>query len=129
MNRRSFGPPTISKGSTSSFPYVFAKTVYYDPREDGPVLAASQTGLNLVLQPSVGKPSDRDCSSAGERDLLSVSYTPTVNPITGAEDWSGMLTQMPVNEIAFCQSADSRLYAGFAQNYLMSFFPAAYPRW
>lgn len=120
---------TDSRWQYGPFPYVFAKTVYYDPREDGPVLAASQTGLNLVLKPSVGKPSDRDCSSAGERDLLSVSYTPTVNPITGAEDWSGMLTQMPVNEIAFCQSADSRLYAGFAQNYLMTYFPAAYPRW
>ena len=36
---------------------------------------------------------------------------------------------MPVNELAFCQSAESRLYAGFAQNYLMTYFPAAYPRW
>jgi hypothetical protein len=34
-----------------------------------------------------------------------------------------------VNELAFCQSADSRLYAAFAQNYLMTYFPAAYPRW
>ena len=120
---------TDSRWQYGPFPYVFAKTVYYDPREDGPVLAASQTGLNLILQPSVGKPSDRDCSSAGERDLLSVSYTPTINPQNGAEDWSNMLMQIPVNEIAFCQSADSRLYAGFAQNYLMTYFPAAYPRW
>ena len=40
-----------------------------------------------------------------------------------------MLSQFPVNELAFCQSAESRLYAGFAQNYLMTYFPAAYPRW
>jgi len=38
-------------------------------------------------------------------------------------------SQYPVNELAFCQSAESRLYAGFAQNYLMTYFPAAYPRW
>jgi hypothetical protein len=36
---------------------------------------------------------------------------------------------MPVNELAFCQSAESRLYSGFAQNYLMTYLPAAYPRW
>jgi hypothetical protein len=111
------------------FPRVFSKTIYYDPREEGPVLAASQTGLNLILQPSEGRPSDRDCASEGGASLLSVVFTPTVNPVTGAEDWSGMAGLFPRNEIAFCQSADSRLYAGFAQNFLMTYFPAAYPRW
>ena len=111
------------------FPTVFSKTVYYDPREEGPVLATTKSGLNLILQPSVGRPSDRDCDGDGGTPLVSVSFTPTVNPVTGAEDWGGMLGQLPMNEIAFCQSADSRLYAGFAQNYLMTYFPAAYPRW
>jgi tetratricopeptide (TPR) repeat protein len=111
------------------FPQAFSKTIYYDPREDGPVLAATQNGLNLVLQPSAGRPSRRDCAADSVTPLASVSYTPTVNPVTGAEDWSGMLSQFPVNEIAFCQSADSRLYAAFAQNFLMTYFPAAYPRW
>jgi hypothetical protein len=111
------------------FPTPFSKTVYYDPREDGPVLAASQTGLNLILQPSEGRPSDRDCASEGAAPLSSVSFTPTINPITGAEDWGGMAGLFPQNEIAFCQSADSRLYSAFAQNYLMTYFPAAYPRW
>jgi hypothetical protein len=39
------------------------------------------------------------------------------------------LDALPRNEIAFCQSAESRLYAGFVQNFLMTYFPAAYPRW
>jgi hypothetical protein len=111
------------------FPAAFSKTIYYDPREEGPVLAASETGFNLILQPSEGRPSDRDCDEDGAPPLASVSFSPSLDPVTGAEDWSGMLGQLPRNEIAFCQSADSRLYAGFAQNYLMTYFPAAYPRW
>src|SRR5688572_10218534 len=104
------------------FPRAFSKTVYYDPREEGPVLAASQTGLNLILQPSEGRPSDRDCDEDGVPPLASVTFAPSIDPTTGAEDWGGMLGQLPRNEIAFCQSADSRLYAGFAQNYMMTYF-------
>jgi hypothetical protein len=110
------------------FPTPFAKTIYYDPREEGPVLAATQAGSNLVLQPSIGRPSRRDCQSDGDTGLVSVSFAPTSNP-DGSESWGGIVARLPVNEIAFCQSADSRLYAGFAQNYLMTYFPAAYPRW
>jgi tetratricopeptide (TPR) repeat protein len=113
-------------------PFVpqFAKTIYYDPREEGPVLATTEAGVNLVLQPSVGRPTNRNCAAGdGQTPLTSVSFSPSIDPTTGAEDWSGMLSQLPVNEIAFCQSAQSRLYAGFAQNYLMTYFPAAYPRW
>lgn len=104
------------------FPTAFSKTIYYDPREEGPVLAASETGSNLILQPSEGRPSDRDCQGDGERPLLSLQLSMDV-PL------EEFLRQVPYNEIAFCQSADSRLYAGFAQNYLMTYFPAAYPRW
>jgi hypothetical protein len=110
------------------FPTPFAKTIYYDPREEGPVLAATQAGSNLVLQPSIGRPSRRDCQSDGDTGLVSVSFAPTSNP-DGSESWGGIVALLPVNEIAFCQSADSRLYAGLAQNYLMTYFPAAYPRW
>jgi hypothetical protein len=110
------------------FPTPFSKTIYYDPREEGPVLAATQTGSNLILQPSIGRPSRRDCRSDGDTGLVSVSFAPTLNA-DGSESWGGIVALLPVNEIAFCQSADSRLYAGFAQNYLMTYFPAAYPRW
>jgi tetratricopeptide (TPR) repeat protein len=119
---------TDSRWQYGPYPRVFSKTIYYDPREDGPVLAASQTGLNLILQPSEARPSDRDCQSGGGASLASVSFSPTLNP-DGSENWGGIAGQLPQNEIAFCQSADSRLYAGFAQNYLMTYFPVAYPRW
>jgi tetratricopeptide (TPR) repeat protein len=107
------------------FPSKFAKTIYYDPREEGPVLATTRDGVNLVLQPSYGRPTSRNCDGGGGgRPLMSGLIVESANS-TSADS----LAQFAVNEIAFCQSAESRLYAGFAQNYLMTYFPAAYPRW
>ncbi len=99
------------------YPQRFAKTVYYDPREEGPVLATVKDGVKLVLSPSRGRPTNRDCPW-GDKD-------PPIIMLSGQLD----LSLLPINEIAFCQSAESRLYAGFAQSYLMTYFPAAYPRW
>jgi hypothetical protein len=111
------------------FPQAFQKTIYYDPREEGSVLATTKEGANLVLRNSVGRATSRNCATDGETPLARVSFAPSINPITGEENWDGILGLLPVNEVAFCQSAASRLYAGFAQNYLMTYFPAAYPRW
>ena len=111
------------------FRSVFAKTIYYDPREEGSVLATTKDGLNLILRPSVGRPTNRDCDGGdGDRPLLNDVRCPRLRNGSDA-DLNDALSQLPVNEIAFCQSAESRLYAGFAQNYLMTYFPAAYPRW
>ena len=87
------------------FPQPFSKTIYYDPREDGPVLAATASGFNLILQPSDGRPSDRDCAADGVPPILSFLVHPED---TNLEDY---VKRFPKNEIAFCQSADSRLYA------------------
>lgn len=113
------------------FPQAFSKTIYYDPREEGSVLATTEDGVNLVLQPSLGRPTNRNCVG-GDADppVAQFFLNPTISP-TGEEGYDvfNLLKQLPVNEIAVCQSAQSRLYAGFAQNYLMTYFPAAYPRW
>jgi hypothetical protein len=113
------------------FAWMFQKTIYYDPREEGPVLATTGVGANVVLRPaeSGGRPTSRNCAADGNRELLTVRFAPPLDPQTGKEKWDGILAFYPVNELAFCQSADSRLYAVFAQNYLMTYFPAAYPRW
>ncbi len=111
------------------FPKKFAKTIYYDPREEGSVLATTKDGVNLVLSPSLGRPTNRNCDGAGgDEPLVSSSFRPSLDR-NGNEQWGGMLSQLPLNELVFCQSAESRLYAGFAQNYLMTYYPAAYPRW
>jgi hypothetical protein len=94
------------------FPQRFAKTIYYDPREEGSVLATTKQGVKLVLRPSYGRPTNRNCYEGHRGPPL--AFDPS---------------EYRVNELAFCQSAESHLYAGFAQNYLMTYFPAAYPRW
>lgn len=115
------------------FPPQFEKTIYYDPREEGPLLATTEDGVNLVLRPSHGRPTNRNCADGEETERRLVSnvvVSPRVSP-TGdlSVDLNQVLAQFPVNELAFCQSANSRLYAAFAQNFLMTYFPAAYPRW
>jgi hypothetical protein len=108
------------------FPPKFAKTIYYDPREEGSVLATTKDGVNLVLRPSYGRPTNRNCDRGVGGPRLVTNVVTTVGR-DGSEKVDP--SQFPVNELAFCQSAESRLYAGFAQNYLMTYFPAAYPRW
>ncbi len=114
------------------FPQAFEKTIYYDPREEGSVLATTEEGVNLVLQPSVGRKTSRNCTREQDRNPPIVDYyiSPRVTA-TGQPtyDVNQILGQLAVNEIAFCQWAESRVYAAFAQNYLMTYFPAAYPRW
>jgi hypothetical protein len=111
------------------FPPQFAKTIYYDPREEGSVLATTETGANVVITNSTGRQTNRNCAADGETPLVSVSFAPRLDPATGKEQWGDFGERLPVNERAFCQSAESRVYVGFTQNYLMTYFPAAYPRW
>src|SRR5688500_14683057 len=54
------------------FPRRFAKTIYYDPREEGSVLATTKDGVNLVLRPSVGRPTSRNCDGGGDPPLIIV---------------------------------------------------------
>lgn len=116
------------------FPAVFAKTIYYDPRAEGSVIATTETDLNLVLRPSTGRPTSRDCDPDDDNPLWANYNVAHANPEGLSkgrveQDPVEMLAQLSVNEITVCQSAQSRLYAAFAQNYLMTYFPAAYPRW
>ncbi|UUL83790.1 tetratricopeptide repeat protein [Sphingomonas qomolangmaensis] len=114
------------------FPPAFSKTIYYDPREEGSVLATTEDGVNVIMQPSDGGPTPRNCEGDGNSPLNSFVGNFTQVSSVGAvpePDLSDFLSKVRKNEISFCQSAESRLYAGFAQNYLMTYFPAAYPRW
>lgn len=125
---------TDSRWQYGPFPPQFSKTIYYDPREEGPVLATTEGGVNLILRPSNGRPTDRDCKpGTSDRPLTGglVSGADLGGLSSGSVEGSvnDFLAQVPLNELAFCQSAQSRLYAAFAQNYLMTYFPAAYPRW
>ncbi|KQM35971.1 hypothetical protein ASE59_17135 [Sphingomonas sp. Leaf10] len=119
---------TDSRWQYGPYPHEFAQTIYYNPRPEGPVLATTETDLNLILQPSRGRPTSRNCSAGEDSPLQSNFPVVRPDPISNGET-AEYLSQFPANEIVVCQSANSRLYSGFAQNYLMTYFPAAYPRW
>ena len=116
------------------FPAVFPKTIYYDPREEGSVLATTRNGVRIILQPSQGRPTNRNCeedeSFASRTGSVVISPPPAQAASAGPTgEGSVDLSQFPIGEVAFCQSPEARLYSAFAQNYLMTYFPAAYPRW
>jgi hypothetical protein len=101
------------------YPRSFPSELYYDPREDGAVLATTQTDQKIILQQG--------------RDLASISSL-VPDPDSGGMKQSfagvgGGVESSQVNEISFAMPAEGRLYAGFAQHYLLTYFPAAYPRW
>lgn len=104
-------------------PFARAFTVqrYYDPREDGAVLASTRSDQIVTIAPTI------------RYDLSSIGGT-TVDPATGqvvsALFGSGPMDSSFVaggNQVPI--KAESRLYAGFAQHFVLTYFPAAYPRW
>lgn len=98
------------------YPPQFQTQLYYDPREEGAVLATAHAEQKIELQRGVDLvslfPPKTDASSPDFAPMTAISGS-------GAK----------ANEISFPVTADSRLYAGFAQHFLMTYFPAAYPRW
>lgn len=117
------------------FNRAFDISRYYDPREDGAVLATTRIDQKAVLERGV---------SIGT--ALQGVQLPGLNGIGseagagfggGAGSLPGALIGLqsepdlipPVNEEAVRVSAESMIYAGFAQHYLQTYFPAAYPRW
>jgi hypothetical protein len=120
-----------SRWQYGPFSERFERTTYYDPREEGPVLATTAHGVTLVLSPSVGRATIRNCEGNRGPQVLGHTAvrdrTSAGGPLTIEEEQ--YLSQFAINELSICQPAASRLYAGFAQHYLMTYFPAAYPRW
>ncbi|MEZ0242494.1 MAG: hypothetical protein ACAH11_03915, partial [Sphingomonas sp.] len=110
------------------YPYQFPTMLYYDPREDGAVLASTFTDQKIILQPARGKPTSPDFDPDPESEH---SQGDSLIGLGGAADAGAVLDlgSLPLGERAFRMTAEGRLYAGFAQHFLMTYFPAAYPRW
>lgn len=113
------------------YPREFPTQIYYDPREDGAVAATTHADQCFKLV--------RDAQILTSEDMLGANVTPdpvqeqlgTVPTIprnmptaTGA---SGTACNGNPNKVSV--TAESRLYSTFAQHYLLTYFPAAYPRW
>ncbi|MGY2735771.1 hypothetical protein [Sphingomonas sp. UYP23] len=96
-------------------PYAatFAGERYYDPREDGPVLAVART--DQVIKLSTALAEDRDVEDA-----------------SGSIDSEGSMgTGMSVTakRPPIARKWEAVLYSAFAQHFLLTYMPAAYPRW
>ncbi len=117
-------------------PYARAFPVpgYYDPREDGPVLAASRNDGKAVLTrgvdlsgflSSVQLDSQPAAVPGAEAAGMAPSAYAAARPSFAGSDPMAV----SVNELAVPIPAEGRIYAGFARHYLLTYFPNAYPRW
>ncbi|RYD47481.1 MAG: hypothetical protein EOP60_17365, partial [Sphingomonadales bacterium] len=124
-------------------PYAraFTSQRYYDPREDGAVMAASRFDQKAILQQGVSiasvlssvpaPPADGSFASGqgggGPSGISPMPFTGNAPAMTfGGDPGLGVAN---ANELAVPISAEGRIYAGFAQHYLLTYLPAAYPRW
>ncbi|NIJ20700.1 tetratricopeptide (TPR) repeat protein [Sphingomonas naasensis] len=111
---------------------------YYDPREDGPVLAATRYDTRVQLE--------RGTSLAGILpDLIRATSGGAPDPASNDAGLSAHLAgpvgsnarfakkddpfAVQVNDVSVPVAAEGRIYAAFARNWLLTHFPNAYPRW
>lgn len=90
-------------------PYAasFAGQRYYDPREDGAVLAVARVAQIVDLNTPLAEA--RDCDAKLEQGAPTCFPPPYHPPLV--RSWEGVL------------------YSGVAQHFLLTHMPAAYPRW
>ncbi|HEY0311322.1 MAG TPA: hypothetical protein VGC56_02400 [Allosphingosinicella sp.] len=100
------------------FPRAFPTDLYYDPRDDGAVIATPLVPDRIQIQRG------QDIASL---DLTSNDGSGTTHLFAGPN--GAVAHGVKVNEVASTRSAESGLYAAFARHYLLTYFPAAYPRW
>ncbi|HMI20011.1 MAG TPA: hypothetical protein VK533_10735 [Sphingomonas sp.] len=114
---------------------LFQISRFYDPRADGVVMASTRADQRVVVEHTTITPQ----SVAGVLNSVAASGTdPQLRAelsaaVGGFEVTAGMRSSQdhPVTygEKAIEMSAESLLYAGYAQHFLQTYYPAAYPRW
>jgi hypothetical protein len=111
-----------ARSQQGPFAPAFQMQRYYDPREDGAVLAASRTDMTATIE----QQQVVDIGSLGM--LIPNPQTGQLeNSMFGPGEAAQVTVQAGGNVVKI--SAEGRLYAGFAQHFLLTYFPAAYPRW
>jgi len=97
-------------------PYLpgFSASTYYDPREDGEVLAVARSDQQVNL--NTARAFNQDCdayyANGGADFCTNTSRAPTI-------PWHD----------PFITTWEEALYARFAQHFLLTYDPQAYPRW
>jgi hypothetical protein len=107
---------------------------YYDPREDGAVMASTRVDQRVVVEHT-------SVNAQSVQGLLSSMAAGTSDPTLRADLTAGIGTMALVGlqgtggsgptfgEKAIQITAEQLLYAGYAQHFLLTYYPAAYPRW
>jgi len=131
-NGAEFEAMSLRNLRSANGPYVaaFPFQRYYDPREDGPILAVSRIDSRAVLERGV------QAASLLPGLMKQLGADPAETP--GSTIWlAGSAAAFPendplaidINGKTITIPAEGRIYAGFAQNWLLTWFPNAYPRW
>ena len=91
-------------------PYMpaFPNETYYDPREDGEVLAMARS--NQLIDLNTNRAYNQDCDNVIAQGAMDC-FGKTLNRFPAARSWEQLL------------------YAAFAQRFVQTYDPAAYPRW
>ena len=118
------------------FNELFEISRYYDPREDGAVMATTRVDQRTVIERTPVNANTVQSVLSGMN--LGTSNDPgqqqaLASALVGDFATAGMASaddlSMTFGESAIEVPAESLLYAGYAQHYLLTYFPAAYPRW
>ncbi|MDF7775944.1 hypothetical protein P1X14_11865 [Sphingomonas sp. AOB5] len=102
------------------FARAFPIQRYYDPREDGAVMAGSRIDQRITLDRGVS------LANLGSREV-NLETGLVESTLFGSSNPNGM--DAAINQVTVPLSAEGRIYGGFAQHFLLTYFPMAYPRW
>lgn len=108
------------------FAPAFQLQRYYDPRDDGAVMASGrgESVAYVVPQPQIDLGSLVSGLNSGPINPMGSGQAEPVSFATNTDT-----VQVNSGGVGVPITAEGRIYAGYAQHYLLTYFPAAYPRW
>lgn len=107
---------------------------YYDPREDGAVMASTRVDQRIVIErTTVNAQSVQGLLSSMALGAADSNIQGGLQSAIGTVALAGMRGpdggDLTFGEKAIQMTAENLLYAGYAQHFLLTYHPAAYPRW
>ena len=123
---------------------LFTLSRFYDPRSDGAVMATTRVDQALTIERSQATPErvfgylggqtiGTQAPAPGGAGTTPADQAAAASALVGDFATAGMRGPRDVTigtgQRTIPVTAESLLYAGYAQHYLLTYFPAAYPRW
>ena len=121
---------------------LFQVSRYYDPREDGSVMASINADRRVAIERTgITAEAVQSLVVSNMRQTTNVNNRTAAAMLSGAADAAaaiGTLSSISSENGGLAATlgaqtmqvtAENLLYAGYAQHFLLTYFPAAYPRW